>query len=82
MNKYYIEPTLRDNVAIFEESPFNALVALNVDNPLRDKVDVYSICDGGHCTATVDYLQTCKEISKEEYSNLTKGFYVPLEYVS
>lgn len=82
MNKYYIEPVESHNSEeVFVHEAFNALIALNIENAIPDKVEVYSVCDGGHCTATLEYLKTCKEISKEEYIKLTKSYQVPEEYI-
>jgi hypothetical protein len=59
---------------------------LNVNNvfvALFHELEGYSLYApiGQHCQLAYEYLQECKEITRQQYIEFSKGFYTPSEYL-
>lgn len=78
--KYYLQPIETIEGIHFEEVARDVLVSLNEHELHKDRVEVYTIQDS-HGYADIGYLKTCKEITLEQYNEITKGWYTPKEYL-
>lgn len=80
--KYYLEPEFNENIQpYFNEEARNALISIDEEEPQRNGLIAVYAPIGQHSQAPMDYLQTCKEITLEQYKAITEGYYTPSDYV-
>lgn len=73
--QYFLEPS--NNIEISH----NDLIVQICDKlDQKNRVECFTILDG-HVPVSLDYLKTCKKISREDYIKLSNGWYTPKEYI-
>lgn len=47
----------------------------------RKWIECFNVIDGHFVLRDEKYLISCEEITKDDYTNATKGYYTPMEYL-
>lgn len=73
---YYIDADVPEG----EETSNDVFLVLDIDEKENGTKSGYAP-QGQHMTVHMDYAKSCREISKERYLKISKGFYTPQDYL-
>lgn len=78
--KYYVEPIVNGEAVRFVHDREHTIVSINEHEVRKGRVEVYGVTCG-HAEADIGYLESCMEITLDDYKEITKGWYTPSEYL-